>query len=121
MLGAFPGMDGRLQVARTLTLLDDRQKLLGNQLELQASFETGSVGHELLVGFELRQLKDRWVLLYQDPVAEVWGLAVRYDRPTSGHYVPPHERIVSQAPQTGAVAWPALPLRRGPQPTMAMK
>jgi iron complex outermembrane receptor protein len=60
VLGPFPGVDGRLQVARTLTLLDDRQKLLGNQLELNAAFGTGSVRHDLLVGVELKSLKDRF-------------------------------------------------------------
>ncbi len=60
VLGAFPGYDGRLQVQRTLALLDDRQKLLGNQLELNAAFDTGSVRHDLLVGVELQSLKDRF-------------------------------------------------------------
>jgi iron complex outermembrane receptor protein len=60
VLGAFPGMDGRLQVQRTLTLLDDRQRLLGNQLELSASFGTGSVRHDLLAGLEIASLKDRF-------------------------------------------------------------
>jgi iron complex outermembrane receptor protein len=60
VLGAFPGRDGRLQVQRTLTLLDDRQKLLGNQLELSASFGTGSVRHDLLAGIEIASLKDRF-------------------------------------------------------------
>jgi iron complex outermembrane receptor protein len=58
--GAFPGPDGRSYVARTLVLLDDRQRLLGDQLELAASFRTGSVAHELLGGVELRSLKDRF-------------------------------------------------------------
>ena len=56
--GAFPGADGRLQVARTLVLLDDRQRFLGNQVELRAGFGTGPVRHDLLVGVELRSLKD---------------------------------------------------------------
>ncbi len=56
--GTFPGADGRLKVARSLVLLDDRQRLLGNQLELSAAFGTGSVRHDLLVGVELRSLKD---------------------------------------------------------------
>lgn len=56
--GAFPFPDGRTYVARTLVLLDDRQRLLGNQLELGASFETGPVRHDLLAGFEVRSQKD---------------------------------------------------------------
>ncbi len=58
--GVFPGADGRLQVARSLVLLDDRQRLLGNQLELAAAFDTGSVRHDLLVGLEIQSLKDRF-------------------------------------------------------------
>lgn len=58
--GAFPFPDGRTYVARTLVLLDDRQRLLGDQLELGATFRTGPVRHDLLAGFEVRSLKDRF-------------------------------------------------------------
>jgi iron complex outermembrane receptor protein len=58
--GAFPFPDGRTYVARTLVLLDDRQQLLGNQLELGATFDTGPLHHDLLAGFELRSSKDRF-------------------------------------------------------------
>jgi iron complex outermembrane receptor protein len=47
-------------VARTLVLLDDRQQLLGDQLEMAAAFETGSLRHDLLAGVELRSLEDRF-------------------------------------------------------------
>jgi TonB-dependent siderophore receptor len=59
--GAFPFPPaGRLTVIRTLVDLDDNQELLGNQLELAASFSTGRVKHELLAGFELSRLTDRF-------------------------------------------------------------
>ena len=58
--GAFPFPDGRTYVFRTLVLLDDRQRLFGDQLELGASFSTGSVRHDLLAGFEIRSQKDRF-------------------------------------------------------------
>ena len=58
--GAFPFPDGRTYVARTLVLLDDEQRLIGNQLEIGATFETGPLKHDLLAGFELRSLKDRF-------------------------------------------------------------
>jgi TonB-dependent siderophore receptor len=51
---------GRLHVARTLVQLDDRQRLLGNQLEAAASFRTGGLRHELLAGVELTRLTDRF-------------------------------------------------------------
>ena len=60
MNGAYPFPDGRTYVARTLVLLDDRQRLFGDQLELGASFTTGPVKHDLLAGFEIRSLKDRF-------------------------------------------------------------
>ena len=58
--GAYPFPDGRTYVARTLVLLDDRQRLLGNQLEVGARFTTGPVEHDLLAGLEVRSLKDRF-------------------------------------------------------------
>jgi TonB-dependent siderophore receptor len=51
----------RTFVFRTLTFLDDSQKLLGDQLELAASFKTGSLSHELLGGIELTRYTDRFV------------------------------------------------------------
>ena len=60
VLGAFPGPEERLQVPRSLVLLDDRQQFLGNQLEMLAAFRTGSLAHELLAGVELRRSTDRF-------------------------------------------------------------
>jgi len=48
-------------VFRTLALLDDRQKLLGDQIEAVLSFDTGAVRHELLAGFELSRYTDVFV------------------------------------------------------------
>jgi len=60
VLGVLPDQTGRLQVQRTLPLLDDRQKLLGAQLEAPVSFRTGSVRHELLVGLDLLRYADEF-------------------------------------------------------------
>ena len=60
VLGAFPFPDGRTYVPRTKGLLDDRQRLVGNQLELVASFHTGGVAHELVTGFEASRLRDTY-------------------------------------------------------------
>jgi hypothetical protein len=46
---------------RTLVLLDDTQACSAIQLELAASFHTGSVGHELLGGFECSRPTDKFV------------------------------------------------------------
>lgn len=59
--GAFPFPDGNTYVLRTLVILDDRQRLLGDQLELNSSFKTGPVGHDVLAGVELVRLTDRFV------------------------------------------------------------
>ncbi len=58
--GAYPFPDGRDYVVRTLVLLDDRQRFFGDQIELGASFSTGSVKHDLLAGFEIRSQEDRF-------------------------------------------------------------
>lgn len=50
-----------------------------------------------------------WVLLYQDALAQLWGRRDRYDNPASSDYVPSWQRSISEAPQIGAVDWPALP------------
>jgi len=60
--GVFPNAQGSLDVIRTLVLLDDRQKVLGNQFELLFTFSTGAAEHTLLTGFELMQWKDKFSL-----------------------------------------------------------
>ena len=60
LLGAFPFPDGNTYAPRTQGLLQDRQRLYGNQLELVASFRTGSVAHELVGGFELSRMSDTY-------------------------------------------------------------
>ena len=58
----------------------------------------------------LQQRKD-WVLLYQDSAAQLWGRRDRYDDPDSALYLPPEERLISDAQQWGYVPWPALPTK----------
>lgn len=60
--GVFPNAEGSLDILRSLVLLDDRQKVLGNQFELLSTFRTGHVEHTLLTGLELMQWKDRFTL-----------------------------------------------------------
>jgi len=60
--GVFPDPAGRLQVARTLVLLDDRQQFWGNQLEARTEARTGPVTHQLLGGFELARRGDDFTL-----------------------------------------------------------
>ena len=60
--GVFPDPTGRLQVARTLVLLDDRQQFWGNQLEASAEARTGPLTHHLLGGVELARRGDDFTL-----------------------------------------------------------
>ena len=62
LVGAFPNAMGSVDVFRNLTLLDDRQKILGNQLEVLARFSTGSLSHQALVGFEASRWTDEFTL-----------------------------------------------------------
>ncbi|HMC11630.1 MAG TPA: hypothetical protein VKH44_10080, partial [Pirellulaceae bacterium] len=57
----------------------------------------------------MEQQQGRWVLLYQDALAQLWGRASRYDDPASTYYVPPSKREIGETPQAGYVRWPALP------------
>lgn len=54
----LPNATGSLDVYRSLTLLDDRQKLFGNQFEALFNFHTGTVAHKLVAGLEYTRLKD---------------------------------------------------------------
>lgn len=56
--GLFPLPDQTYRVVRVLTLLDDRQKICGDQIEGLFSFRTGKVRHDLLTGFEFTWLRD---------------------------------------------------------------
>ncbi|MGH7602119.1 MAG: TonB-dependent receptor, partial [bacterium] len=61
LLGAFPTPFGTV-VGRALNALDDRQKLAGNQLEAILRFNTGGVRHQILAGFEVNRLGDKFTL-----------------------------------------------------------
>jgi TonB-dependent siderophore receptor len=62
LAGVFPDPIGRLEVARALVLLDDRQELWGNQLEASVEAKTGRVRHQLLAGVELARRGDLFTL-----------------------------------------------------------
>lgn len=53
--------------------------------------------------------QDQWTLLYQDSLAQVWGLKQRFDTPGGTDYLTPERRQISDAPQRGRVAYPAIP------------
>ncbi|MCH7725423.1 MAG: hypothetical protein IH991_02915 [Planctomycetes bacterium] len=61
----------------------------------------------------MKEQGDEWILLYQDSLAQLWGLRSKYDNPSSSDFIQPTDRRVSDAPQIGAVSWPASPVPSG--------
>jgi hypothetical protein len=57
---------------------------------------------------------DKWALLYQDNVAQIWGRRTKYDDPLSSDYLPPEKRKLD-ARVSGYVDWPALVHKSKPQ------
>jgi hypothetical protein len=57
----------------------------------------------------MQQQKDRWTLLYQDGLAQLWGRSTRYDDPQSAYFLLPSKREVGESVQFGTVRWPAIP------------
>ena len=53
-----------------------------------------------------------WCLLYQDSLAQLWGRRVRFDDPSSPHFIPVSQRAISNDVQSGTVDWPAFPKQR---------
>ncbi|MEM7316434.1 MAG: hypothetical protein AAF497_25145, partial [Planctomycetota bacterium] len=66
---------------------------------------------------QLTAREGEWCLLYRDELAELWGRSDKYDEPTSPDYLPPHRRSISDTPQVGFVAWPALPTKQSKSTT----
>ena len=52
--------------------------------------------------------RDRWVLLYQDAIAQVWGVGHLYDNLSSPRYLPPSSRIIHDRLARDSVTWPAI-------------
>ncbi len=50
--GILPNQQGRLDLLRGRSELEDRQKFTGNQLEAMLSLSSGSVEHQIIVGLE---------------------------------------------------------------------
>ena len=79
LLGVIPNGGGGngpfgFSVARALLLLDDRQTLLGNQLELTYSGSAVGVEHRLVAGLEVTQTDDEFTLGFaQLPFADLFN------------------------------------------------
>jgi hypothetical protein len=68
----------------------------------------------------MQRQQGRFVLLYQDALAQLWGRASRYADPASPDYLPPAQRQISDTPQTGHANWPALPGGRTRWPALTL-
>ena len=62
LFGAFPNGFGGFVVARALLLLDDRQRLFGNQLELTYTGTAAGMDHRLVAGLEVSRADDEFTL-----------------------------------------------------------
>lgn len=56
--GAYPNMFGSMDVHRSLSKLEDQRNLFGMQNEMNFSFETGIMKHNLITGFEWNNLNE---------------------------------------------------------------
>jgi iron complex outermembrane receptor protein len=66
--GAFPTPSGSYYVSRSFQLLDDRQKLLGDQLEFKFSSGSSKIRNTILTGLEVSRLEDDFTI---DVVSEI--------------------------------------------------
>ena len=57
------------------------------------------------------ELNSQWLLLYQDAIAQLWGLREVFDDPASPRYLAPANRVIHDTIARDAVPWPALPQR----------
>lgn len=58
----------------------------------------------------MHSVEQSWTLLYQDNIAQVWGRRSKFDDPTKREFLAQDQRILDPIPQTGSVAWPAIPV-----------
>ncbi len=94
LLGAFPSQFGTL-VARTLTLLDDKQDFYGNQFEFLYEGSTGNIRHNLLVGIEVARYSDEFTL---DVAAlPVIGLDNPFETATEPLFFIPGQSVIGDA------------------------
>jgi hypothetical protein len=127
--GILVQVDGRCRTSYSQAMLDTHFDFLMGQHNPQQRYrdpKSGEVDPErvLKVGTPdlvlisrtqlpsvevMQRQKGRWVLLYQDGLAQLWGRSERYDDPHSIHYLAPGQRPISDEAQTGYVRWPGFP------------
>ena len=50
-----------------------------------------------------------WSLLYQDALAELWGMCAKYDDPESVDFIGARDRSISEQLPAARLSWPAVP------------
>lgn len=123
------GFDGRFRTAYPQPIVDMHFDFLyGNRpiarfrsqesstIDPGRVLELGSPEIILLARFgeyseqNMSEFTDRWTLLYQDNIAQVWGIKRRFDDPNSPDYLPVDQRQLDAIAQQGSATWPALPI-----------
>ncbi|HMO12887.1 MAG TPA: hypothetical protein PKD64_03670 [Pirellulaceae bacterium] len=123
--------DGRFRTAFPQTLIDAHFDFLygdrpipryrdakSGSIDPQRILEYGDPEIVLLARFgeysqqNMQAFADRWVLLYQDEISQVWGTRQRFDQADSPDYIPVAQREIGNTKQIGSVTWPALPVNR---------
>ena len=128
--GVLVSFDGRFRTCYPQEIVDmNLDFMLGDQVErfrspLSPPFDPQRVlsyGHPDLVFVDrgqphsvaiMERVNADWVLLYQDQRAQVWGRRSIYDNPADARYWAKEKRKITNEPQQGFVAWPALPRSR---------
>jgi hypothetical protein len=65
--------------------------------------------HDLHPVRVMRRAQDKWVLLYQDQIAQLWGRRAVYDQKGLASYFPESTRQIAISHPAITVAWPAAP------------
>jgi hypothetical protein len=65
----------------------------------------------------MRAHADRWTLLYQDGLSQIWGRTDLFGDPASPRYLPPEQRQIGDDFPRGVVEYPAFPHREESAPT----
>jgi len=60
---------------------------------------------------EAQRPDGEWTLLYQDAVAQLWGVKRVFDDPASNRHLPEDRRYITDTLRPLAIQWPAMPIR----------
>ncbi len=58
--------------------------------------------------YMMSQNTEKWSLIYQDKLTQVWGRKSTFDDPKSPQFISEQQRSISDHPQQGYAAWPAI-------------